>query len=52
MLSIKTSAAVVAAALFSMTVRVASQAVYYIDPSSVPLSTRSACFSTLTSEPY
>lgn len=52
MLSIKPSAALVAAALFSMTVRVASQAVYYIDPSSVPLSTRTSwCQTQMTSCP-
>jgi len=52
MLSIKTSAAVVAAALISMTIRVASQAVYYIDPSSVPLSTRTSwCQTQMTSCP-
>ncbi len=36
--SIKTSAAVLATALFSMSVR--SQAIYTIDPNSVPLATR------------
>lgn len=42
MLSIKTSAVIVATALFSMSVKVASQATYYIDPNSVPLATRQA----------
>jgi len=48
--SIKTSAAVLATALFSMSVR--SQAVYSIDPDSVPLATRQGwCQSQLTACP-
>lgn len=50
MLSLKTSAAVAATALFSMTVR--SQAVYYIDPNSVSLSIRTGwCQSQMTACP-
>jgi hypothetical protein len=46
--SVRTSVAVLATALFSLSVR--SQAVYYVDPNSVPLSTRTAWCTSQTQE--